>query len=87
MHVFKVWAPSAKAVSVKTKERLYTMQLAAGGWWQAEVKDAHAGMDYSFLIDAAEPAVPDPRSAWQPHGVHGPSRIVDHAAFAWTDAN
>ena len=29
--------------------------------------------------------LPDPRSGWQPHGVHGPSRIVDHAAFRWTD--
>ncbi len=46
---------------------------------------ASAGTDYGFVIDGSEPAVPDPRSAWQPHGVHGPSRIVDHAAFAWTD--
>ncbi len=29
--------------------------------------------------------LPDPRSGWQPHGVHGPSRIVNHAAFHWTD--
>ena len=26
-----------------------------------------------------------PRSAWQPHGVSGPSRLVDHDAFRWTD--
>ncbi|HLF48912.1 MAG TPA: malto-oligosyltrehalose trehalohydrolase, partial [Methylomirabilota bacterium] len=24
-------------------------------------------------------------SSWQPHGVHGPSRVVDHAAFPWSD--
>jgi hypothetical protein len=30
--------------------------------------------------------LPDPRSAWQPDGVHGPSRWVDHARFAWRDA-
>ena len=23
---------------------------------------------------------------WQPHGVHGESRVVDHAAFAWSDS-
>ena len=31
------------------------------------------------------PPLPDPRSSWQPHGVHGPSRVIDHQAFAWTD--
>src|SRR5262249_5567940 len=25
-------------------------------------------------------------SPWQPAGVHGSSRVVDHGAFAWTDA-
>ncbi len=34
---------------------------------------------------AREPALPDPRSAWQPHGVHGPSRTFDPGRFAWTD--
>jgi maltooligosyltrehalose trehalohydrolase len=62
------------------------MRKAAGGWWQADVENAVAGTDYAFLVDGREPAVPDPRSAWQPHGVHGASRVVDHAAFAWTDA-
>ena len=33
-----------------------------------------------------EPPLPDPRSPWQPAGVHGPSRLYDHAAFAWTDS-
>ena len=30
-------------------------------------------------------ALPDPCSRWQPDGVRGPSRVVDTAAFAWTD--
>ncbi|MDQ4068615.1 MAG: malto-oligosyltrehalose trehalohydrolase, partial [Actinomycetota bacterium] len=34
--------------------------------------------------DGGDPR-PDPRSPWQPEGVHGPSRLVDHSAFAWTD--
>jgi maltooligosyltrehalose trehalohydrolase len=42
-------------------------------------------LDYAFVLDGAEPALPDPRSAWQPHGVHGPSRTFDPSAFAWTD--
>jgi maltooligosyltrehalose trehalohydrolase len=34
-------------------------------------------------VDNSKP-LPDPRSSWQPEGVHGPSRVLDHAAFAWT---
>jgi maltooligosyltrehalose trehalohydrolase len=45
---------------------------------------AGPGIDYAFVLDNGEP-LPDPRSPWQPHGVHGPSRVVDHAAFPWTD--
>ncbi|MGL5862131.1 MAG: malto-oligosyltrehalose trehalohydrolase, partial [Phycicoccus sp.] len=46
----------------------------------------HLGIDYAFVLDGAEPALPDPRSAWQPYGVHGPSRAVDPATFTWSDA-
>jgi maltooligosyltrehalose trehalohydrolase len=64
------------------------------GWWRWEVPaDAggagaasdHVVLDYAFRLDGAEPVLPDPRSAWQPHGVHGPSRTVDPATFAWSD--
>ena len=44
-------------------------------------------LDYAFVLDGQEPALPDPRSAWQPHGVHGPSRTFDPAAFDWTDGD
>ena len=57
------------------------MTAGADGWWTAEAE----GRDYAFAVDGADP-LPDPRSPWQPHGVHGPSRVVDHAAFRWTDA-
>ncbi|HVF14565.1 MAG TPA: malto-oligosyltrehalose trehalohydrolase, partial [Acidimicrobiales bacterium] len=39
---------------------------------------------YGFSLDGGEPR-PDPRSPWQPDGVHALSRPVDHAAFSWTD--
>ena len=55
------------------------------GWWRADVGSAGAGTDYAFVVDGGA-ALPDPRSAWQPAGVHGPSRVVDHGAFPWTDA-
>jgi maltooligosyltrehalose trehalohydrolase len=58
------------------------------GWWEADVDvdgpGGRSGADYRFSVDGG-PARPDPRSSWQPEGVHGPSRLVDHAAFDWGD--
>ena len=50
------------------------------GWWTA-TSDLE---DYGFRVDGG-PVRPDPRSPWQPDGVHALSRVYDHSAFAWTD--
>lgn len=55
------------------------------GWWQAEAPDVGPGADYAFSLEGGPP-FPDPRSPFQPHGVHGPSRVIAHSDFAWTDA-
>lgn len=47
----------------------------AEGWWRGPV--LAQGDDYAFSLDGGPPR-PDPRSRWQPHGVHGPSRWIDH---------
>jgi maltooligosyltrehalose trehalohydrolase len=60
------------------------MQRTDDDWWHARI-ELPPGTDYAFSLDGGPP-LPDPRSRWQPHGVHGPSRTVDHAAFGWTDA-
>ncbi|HZK05680.1 MAG TPA: malto-oligosyltrehalose trehalohydrolase [Actinomycetaceae bacterium] len=44
------------------------------------------GTDYKISVDGGDP-YPDPRSAWQPFGVHGHSRAFDAGAFTWTDAD
>ena len=54
----------------------------AGGLWKS--LQSEPGTDYAFVLDGGKP-LPDPRSPWQPHGIHGPSRTVDHGAFPWTD--
>ncbi len=51
-----------------------------GGWWEGGWPDVVAGTDYRFSLDGGPP-IPDPRSAWQPNGVHGPSRLADPAAM------
>lgn len=57
------------------------MKSDDGAWWRLD-NDVPAGVDYGFSLDDAEP-LPDPRSPWQPDGVHGPSRRVDHSVFGW----
>jgi maltooligosyltrehalose trehalohydrolase len=83
MHEFRVWAPGAERVDV-VLGRAVPMQRGDGGWWSSSLNDAGPGSDYSFKINGG-PALPDPRSACQPGGIHGPSRVVDHAAFGWSD--
>ena len=48
---------------------------------------ARAGDRYQFQLDDDEKLYPDPASRFQPEGPHGPSEIVDPAAFRWTDAD
>ena len=84
MHEFRVWAPGKNSVDVVTGGRQLPMRPAAGGWWVSSVDGAGPGSDYAFRVDGG-PARPDPRSPFQPDGIDGPSRVVDHAAFAWTD--
>jgi maltooligosyltrehalose trehalohydrolase len=55
-----------------------------GGWWEWQRPD-DGPLDYAFRLDGGEPR-PDPRSPWQPYGVHGSSRTFDTAAFEWSDA-
>ncbi len=86
MHVFKVWAPKVQSVDVKIGEQKYPLTQTEGGWWEAPIEGAGPGTDYVFQLDGKDQPLPDPRSAFQPQGVNGPSRIVDHAAFRWTDA-
>jgi maltooligosyltrehalose trehalohydrolase len=85
MHVFEVWAPRASAMEVKIGNKKFPMEKKSRGYWSAAIEEAAPGTDYGFVIDGLEPALPDPRGQWQPSGVHGESRLVDHAAFAWSD--
>ncbi|HEY0760406.1 MAG TPA: malto-oligosyltrehalose trehalohydrolase [Acidisarcina sp.] len=85
MHRFRVWAPAAKQVEIKIGEVRTALKPIDGGWWEVSIDSAGPGTDYAYILDGQEPAVPDPRSEWQPTGVHGPSRVVDHSAFQWSD--
>ena len=74
---FDVWAPEAHP------SRCWRMAggcpwLGIGnGWWRPESAPAAAEVDYGYLLDGQEPALPDPRSRRQPDGVHELSRTFD----------
>jgi maltooligosyltrehalose trehalohydrolase len=85
MHSFAVWGPRVKNCRVRAGNAVYAMTQGERGWWHAEVAEAGHGTDYDFLADDDPKPYPDPRSMWQPHGVHGASRVLDHARFEWTD--
>lgn len=86
MHEFAAWSPYAKKLSVKMDGVLYPMSKEGDrGWWSAQVSSATHGTDYAFIFDDDPKPYPDPRSAWQPSGVHGTSRLYDHNEFVWGD--
>jgi maltooligosyltrehalose trehalohydrolase len=88
----EVWAPRAKAVDlVADGQRVALRQQAelgaprpnaadapteSRGYWHADAERGLLERGYRFSIDGAEP-IPDPRSRWQPQGVHGASYPVE----------
>ena len=73
-----VWAPGARAVSVRSDEEVALER--DGECWIGKFR----GDDYRVVVE--EDAWPDPWSRWQPEGVKGPSRVLDTSAFEWSDA-
>ncbi len=73
----RVWAPSARAVSVRSEEEVALEP--DGECWVGTFR----GDDYVFVVDGD--AWPDPCSRWQPEGVSRPSRVLDTNAFEWND--
>lgn len=84
---FMVWAPFAQEINLKTifpLPRLVKMDRDNRGYWKAEVKNISPGTTYLYQIDGSKER-PDPASAYQPEGVHGPSAVIDHKSFIWDD--
>jgi maltooligosyltrehalose trehalohydrolase len=79
---YAVWAPQRGRVQVRVGGGVHEMRLDQGGWWRASLDERG---DYAFVLDGEGGPLPDPRSMWQPNGVHEASRPYDHDAFEWTD--
>jgi maltooligosyltrehalose trehalohydrolase len=79
---FRVWAPRGREVAVRVRRADHPLADEGFGVRSARVRAA-AGDDYWYVLDGRR--LPDPCSRWQPKGLRGPSRVVDPAAFTWSD--
>jgi len=74
-----VWAPAAEAVLARGDEDVGLEP--EGEYWTGRF----AGEEYVLVVDGE--TWPDPCSRFQPHGVGGPSCIVDLGSFEWSDGD
>jgi maltooligosyltrehalose trehalohydrolase len=93
---FAVWAPRPTSVRLRIGDTTITMQRGDDGWWRPDptrladvlrgrADAADGSVRYGYVIDGTDRVRPDPRSRWQPDGVHAMSATFDPSAFAWTD--
>jgi maltooligosyltrehalose trehalohydrolase len=82
---FSVWAPRCRSLDLVIDGRPFrAMREEGDGLFTTAIENLAAGARYQYRLDG-ERYRPDPASRWQPEGVHGPSVVVDPAAFPWTD--
>jgi len=86
---FRLWAPDHDGITLELEvgpgaPASLPLERRVGGWHALRVPAAAAGTRYRFRLPDGL-AVPDPASRRQPEGVHGPSEVIDPAAFVWDD--
>jgi maltooligosyltrehalose trehalohydrolase len=90
---FHVWAPTASALDLivdspraGAARGVRPLDRDERGYWSGAFDDLPPGTWYRYRLDRADDHVfPDPASRFQPRGVHGPSEVIDAAAFRWSD--
>ena len=89
---FAVWAPEHHFVELvlgaeSPPSDVRPLNRDERGYWLGAVDDLGPGTLYRFRLNGSNNQVfPDPASRYQPHGVHGPSQVVDASTFTWTDS-
>ena len=79
---FRLWAPASRTAAVELQgSGAFAMRAAGDGWFDAIVP-CGPGALYRYRLDGGL-EVPDPASRFQPYDVHGPSQVVDPAAYRW----
>ena len=81
---FRLWAPQAERVELcLASENPLALFKLEDGWFEL-VTHAPAGSQYQYRING-QTKVPDPASRFQTSDAHGPSQVIDPAAFDWRD--
>ncbi|MDP9346090.1 MAG: malto-oligosyltrehalose trehalohydrolase [Actinomycetota bacterium] len=79
----RVWASGEdRRVTVRIARAEHELADEGLGMRSAVVA-GRPGDDYWLTLDGRR--YPDPASRWQPRGLRGASRVVDHQGFSWTD--
>lgn len=87
---FNMWAPSVVDVQLclfrpNGAEDIRPMDRSGDGWFSRTIKDIGAGQRYQYVVNDLR--VPDPASRCQDEDVHGPSIVVNPAAYDWRDSS
>jgi maltooligosyltrehalose trehalohydrolase len=83
---FRTWAPVRRAVELLVEGGpTVALKPEGGGYFSALVPGLAAGARYKYRLDGQVNTHPDLASRFQPEGPHGPSQVIDPAAFRWTD--
>src|SRR6476661_9607487 len=88
---FRVWAPERRRIDVVLvdpngrEQRKVPLSRGADGYFSEHLTDVGDGAFYFYQVDGDPRNYPDPASNFQPQGVHGPSQVIDHRRFAWSD--
>ena len=85
---FRIWAPSQPLMRLVLEGSgdMLPMQPLADGWHELTTDKAATGTRYRFALGDGM-HVPDPASRHQPDDIHGPSEVIDPAAYSWRDAS
>ena len=83
MHQFRVWAPQSKDRGSEDRRgedcpRRDTRRMVAGRGFVRRPGDRLRAM----WSTARNRRCPDPRSLWQPEGIHKLSRVFDHSSLS-----
>jgi maltooligosyltrehalose trehalohydrolase len=82
----RVWAPRAGAVAVRGQADEFPLVPGEDGLFEG-CGPVAAGAEYAFVLDDGRP-LPDPCTRAQPHGLTGPSQVLDPARLGlssdWT---
>src|SRR5215216_6598706 len=87
----RVWAPERTSVELvisddSTHASDSALTREGNGYFSGSVANVGPGTRYKLRLDGGD-EFPDPASRYQPEGPHGPSMVIDPAAYVWGDGD